>query len=592
MPSASAKIEKVASFEAVDPVKQIAQMLEKRVRNLEKRKMKLDNYRADVANGKELNEDQKIAVSKYDEVVSLLDFTKELIKGLNSIVIESTRQQKKLAKKEQLERQQHEIQRLQEAFFYRHMLAQFQNEEARSDFLNGENGAVQLTSEQLSQLDQFYKLIGPGLPNEQADLNNYCHTLAENHIFLVEGRNKEIAGTTYKALKEILQSINECGYFSRPSEPVDDDESSSDETPIEEAAIEKEELKQEEFQGEDDSENLPDSCNEQFETSDEEKIPMLSVAIQEDSHHEILSNAPTKPLQEVLSPQGTFNFLQESQIDLDAPHMDPAVVAVRQIAPPPTVNFNYPPSPPCEDAGTVLVNGSEPHELPPTSPSQVPVIPVRTVPAPILSQSEFDPSHPIPTQTFTNQSFAVMQNMMIPPAYVPVTLHHTVPIPPHIAPIAVVPGLSPPATTASVMPLHVPISTTPDDEGVDQKVSDNEENQLSAVEENDRTDDNTNGVAHEKTNGTNGFIPNYRGGYRGRGRGRGTGYFRGRPNYNNNRGGYQNYYQDRNGYNPNYRRGGNNRGPRPNGNNRGRGNYNNRTQGSQQQQQQQQQTQQ
>ncbi|GBL99471.1 hypothetical protein AVEN_25164-1 [Araneus ventricosus] len=101
-----------------------------------------------------------------------------------------------LMKKEQLERQQHEIQRLQEAFIYYHILSCFQNEDVRSDFLNGKNDAVQLTIEQLSQLDQLYKFLGPGLPNERADISNHFHALAENHIFLVEGKNKEIAGTT------------------------------------------------------------------------------------------------------------------------------------------------------------------------------------------------------------------------------------------------------------------------------------------------------------------------------------------------------------------------------------------------------------
>ncbi|KAG8186754.1 hypothetical protein JTE90_027653 [Oedothorax gibbosus] len=196
MPSASAKVEKIVVMETTDPLKLFSNMLEKRMRNLEKRKMKLDNYRSDVENGKELNEDQKMAVSKYDSVIGVLDFAKDLSKAMQSIVLDSVRQQKKQAKKDQLERQQHEIQRLQNAFIYCHILSCFRDEDVRSDFLNGTNGAVQLTSEQLSQLDQLYKLIGPGLPNEQADITSHFHALAENYIFLVEGKNKEISGTT------------------------------------------------------------------------------------------------------------------------------------------------------------------------------------------------------------------------------------------------------------------------------------------------------------------------------------------------------------------------------------------------------------
>lgn len=612
MPSASAKIEKIASPEAADPVKQIVNLIEKRIRNLEKRKIKLDNYKLDVKNGKELNEDQKIAVSKFDQVESLLDFTRELSKASNSIVLETGRQQKKLAKKEQLERQQHEIQRLQEAFFYCHILSCFQNEDVRSDFLNGENGAVQLASEQLSQLDQLYKLIGPGLPSEQADITNHFHALAENHIFLVEGRNKEIVGTTYKVLKDLLQSIKECGYFSRPSgAPIEEDISSSEGIPEFEAVAVKEELNDEEVNDVTiEDEQLPSTENYDDEEEEEEETVIVSSPAEEVTSAEV---APMQngPLQEVLSSQGAFNFLQESQIDLDAPHMDPAVVAVHQMAPPPAVNYDgntYPASPLLEEKP--LTNGPETCAVSPNSISHVPGIPagIPCTVTPVLptvplnSQQDFDPSHPIPTQTFTNQSFAVMQNMIMPQAYVPVTMHHG-PMPPHIAPIAVVPGLSSTVTPgASVVPLHAPVGpvSVPPVINSPPVETESKSKEINGAQISDdlETDPGSSNGTHEKI-GENGYGPHYRGGYNRRGRGRSNnGYYRGRQNYNG-RGGYQNhYYQDRNGYNGNYRRGNNRGGPRGNGNIRGRGNYNKpqQQQGSPAQQQppppQQQQTQQ
>ncbi|GBL99469.1 hypothetical protein AVEN_268583-1 [Araneus ventricosus] len=113
--------------------------------------------------------------------------------------------------------------------------------------------------------------------------------------------------------------------------------------------------------------------------------------------------APVKngPLQEVLFSQNSFNFFQGSQIDMEAPHMDPAVVAVHQIAPPQAVNFTmnpYPPSPPHEEVSLPSVNGNEPHEIsgPSVLISQVSPIPnaiPRTVP-PVLAfvQHDFNPS--------------------------------------------------------------------------------------------------------------------------------------------------------------------------------------------------------
>ena len=50
------------------PLGQALQIVEKKVRNMEKRKAKLDVYRADYHRGKTLNDDQKSAIAKYDEV--------------------------------------------------------------------------------------------------------------------------------------------------------------------------------------------------------------------------------------------------------------------------------------------------------------------------------------------------------------------------------------------------------------------------------------------------------------------------------------------------------------------------------------------
>ncbi|XP_023326680.1 caprin-1 [Eurytemora carolleeae] len=80
MPSLCTKIsENQGGDRAVAPspppessLNQALAIVEKKVRNLEKRKAKLDTYRESKAAGKALNEDQKLAVSKYDEVRSFL----------------------------------------------------------------------------------------------------------------------------------------------------------------------------------------------------------------------------------------------------------------------------------------------------------------------------------------------------------------------------------------------------------------------------------------------------------------------------------------------------------------------------------------
>merc|ERR1712223_927544 len=76
------------------------QTLEKKVRNLEKRKGKLDGYREDDRKGKELLEDQKNAIAKYDEVMQNLEFARDLQNQFRNFVTEEDRVNKKKVKKE------------------------------------------------------------------------------------------------------------------------------------------------------------------------------------------------------------------------------------------------------------------------------------------------------------------------------------------------------------------------------------------------------------------------------------------------------------------------------------------------------------
>lgn len=58
---------------------------EHKIRNLEKRKQKLDQYRTEQADGKTLNADQLAAVAKYNEVIQQLEFNRELVSCLRQV---------------------------------------------------------------------------------------------------------------------------------------------------------------------------------------------------------------------------------------------------------------------------------------------------------------------------------------------------------------------------------------------------------------------------------------------------------------------------------------------------------------------------
>merc|ERR1711963_1283397 len=74
------------------------QTVEKKVRNLEKRKGKLDGYRESSRKGTELNADQQAAIAKYDEVMQNLEFARDLQNSFKNFVTEEERTKKKSAK--------------------------------------------------------------------------------------------------------------------------------------------------------------------------------------------------------------------------------------------------------------------------------------------------------------------------------------------------------------------------------------------------------------------------------------------------------------------------------------------------------------
>uniref|UniRef100_A0A1B6CGS7 Caprin-1 dimerization domain-containing protein n=1 Tax=Clastoptera arizonana TaxID=38151 RepID=A0A1B6CGS7_9HEMI len=223
MPAASsAKLEKQASTEALEPLKQGIVIIEHKIRNLEKRKLKLDTYKELKKSGKELSSEQKAAVAKYDEVILNLDFAKDLNKQFSTISIESDKIQKKKSKKEALERFQQDVAKIKEILIIQDVLANMGQENVREDFLAGKNGAVKITEENLQKLDDIFIEVSPKREIEEGvpPFPDQLQKAAEHLISLADGKPKEVLSTTYAQLKEIITSINNCGYFEQSNAPA------------------------------------------------------------------------------------------------------------------------------------------------------------------------------------------------------------------------------------------------------------------------------------------------------------------------------------------------------------------------------------
>jgi len=196
-------------------IKQTLVIIEKKFRNLDKRRIKLEEYKESARKGATLNEDQLSAVSKYDEVMRTLELTKELEKQFVGLANDTMKQQKKQMKKEQMEKEEQIKEKLKETHRYYSILESFGEETIRSHFV-----AESLCTEvELTVLDEFAKLVEPCTPGSK--LEAASSEFAEHFTSVMDGKNKPIPGltttTTYSELKKMFERLLTAPYWT--SEP-------------------------------------------------------------------------------------------------------------------------------------------------------------------------------------------------------------------------------------------------------------------------------------------------------------------------------------------------------------------------------------
>ncbi|KAJ7422620.1 hypothetical protein WISP_37181 [Willisornis vidua] len=178
-----------------EAMKQILGVIDKKLRNLEKKKSKLDDYQERMNKGERLNQDQLDAVSKYQEVTNNLEFAKELQRSFMALSQEIQKTIKKTARREQLMREEAEQKRLKTVLELQFILEKLGNDEVRSDLKQGSSGVPVLTEEELTMLDEFYKLVYP-----ERDMNVRSWLDCNNNI-------------SNKALREVVERILQTSYF-------------------------------------------------------------------------------------------------------------------------------------------------------------------------------------------------------------------------------------------------------------------------------------------------------------------------------------------------------------------------------------------
>ncbi|XP_054655855.1 caprin-2 isoform X2 [Dunckerocampus dactyliophorus] len=187
--------------------------LKHKVRNLEKKKLKLEDYKKRLDCGETLNKDQMAAVDKYERVVHNLEFAQELHNTLESLTQTLLRSQKRAVKREQVVRMEAERRQLNMVLQIQHLLTSLQQDHVKKDLLHGLNQAPYLPAQKLHNLSQLANLLEMRQDN-RLSLAQRMEQTSLIYMDLLEGKDKPVAGSTFKLLKEELTRLLNCKYFT------------------------------------------------------------------------------------------------------------------------------------------------------------------------------------------------------------------------------------------------------------------------------------------------------------------------------------------------------------------------------------------
>uniref|UniRef100_A0A286XM83 Caprin-2 n=1 Tax=Cavia porcellus TaxID=10141 RepID=A0A286XM83_CAVPO len=287
--------------------------LKHKIRNIEKKKLKLEDYRDRVKNGEQLNPDQLV---KYEEVLHNLEFAKELQKTFSGLSQDLLKAQKKAQRREHMLKLEAEKKKLRTILQVQYVLQNVTQEHVQKDFRGGLNGAVYLPSKELDYLIKFSKLTCPER-NESLSVEDQMEQSSLYFWDLLEGSEKAVVGTTYKHMKDLLSKLLNSGYFESIPVPktAKEKEMSLEEEMLIRSEMKKQLVKTESIK---ESETLTELAQPEIQPQEVPKpVPQplgSSSALPKDP---VLRKEKLQDLMTQI--QGTCNFMQESVLDFDKP---------------------------------------------------------------------------------------------------------------------------------------------------------------------------------------------------------------------------------------------------------------------------------
>uniref|UniRef100_A0AAY5ET26 Cell cycle associated protein 1a n=1 Tax=Electrophorus electricus TaxID=8005 RepID=A0AAY5ET26_ELEEL len=314
---------------------------------MEKRKSKLEDYKTRKSKGEHLNQDQLEALSKAQEVSHNLEFARELLKNFTSLNLEIQKAVKKAARREHLRREEEERRRLKAVLELQYVLDRLGEERVRQELRQvvGSSGdGPLLTEAELSGLDEFYKLVGPER-DPSVRLTDQFEEASAHLWELLEGREKAVAGSTYKATKETLDKILLSGYFDRTQthqNGVCEDEEEEEEEEVEPQAAPAKTVEVE-VQPAEPGTTVWFAAHAVVSSLSQQPVPPPAVSPALVSSEAQALNPVLPPPSSAADPlvrkqavqdlmaqmQGTYNFMQDSMLEFDGQPLDPAIVSAQ-----------------------------------------------------------------------------------------------------------------------------------------------------------------------------------------------------------------------------------------------------------------------
>ena len=194
-----------------EPLKAVLSMLEKKVRNMEKRKLKLKEYEKKIQAGTKLTEEQKKAAGDLIVVEHGLLTIADMQKTISTMQTEYTKLTRKEEKRAKIEAdkkaQQKEVEICQKSASINAILSAF-SDEARQDML----AEGLLSEEELEILDQAYGILNPvDTEAKVSEITERCSLHMRGII--AEADTIAYEEVTHKRIAEIISKIQESGYF-------------------------------------------------------------------------------------------------------------------------------------------------------------------------------------------------------------------------------------------------------------------------------------------------------------------------------------------------------------------------------------------